>query len=79
MYGNIYDLAPDVVGLFDVVMAGQILVHLPDGISALAAAASVCRERLIVVEGSFIDESPIAALCGRVDRPEVPDGWYHGW
>jgi hypothetical protein len=35
-----------------------------------------------VVEGSFADDAPIAALCARADRPEVPYAWYHyshGW
>jgi len=83
VYGDIYDLSPDLVGgTFDVVLVGQILVHLPDAISALAAAASCCRDTMIVVEGNYANDAPVAALCGRADRPDVSYAWYHyshGW
>jgi SAM-dependent methyltransferase len=81
LYGDVYELDPS-VGVFDVVMVGQILIHLRDGISALAAAASVCRDRMIIVEGSFPDDTPIARLAGRADRPDVAYAWYQyseGW
>jgi hypothetical protein len=82
VYGDVYDLSPGTVGVFDVVLVGQILIHLRDGISALAAAASVCAETLVVTEGSLDVPEPIAALSGRADRPEVAYAWYqysHGW
>lgn len=82
VYGDVYELSPETAGVFDVVLVGQILVHLRDGLSALAAAASVCRETLVVTEGSFKDRAPVAALAGRADRPEVGYAWYqysHGW
>lgn len=82
VYGDVYDLSTRLVGVFDVVLVGQLLVHLPDAISALAAAASVCREKPIVVEGNNANESAVAVLCGRVGRPEVAYAWYHyshGW
>ena len=82
VYGDVYDLSPGLVGVFDVVLVGQILVHLPDAISALAAAASVCRDTIVVVEGNFANDTALAALCGRVDHPEVAYAWYHyshGW
>jgi len=81
VYGNVYELSPD-VGSFDVVVLGQILVHLKDGISALTAAASVCAETMVIVEGSFENDTPIAALCGRADKPDVAYAWYQystGW
>jgi SAM-dependent methyltransferase len=77
VYGDIYGL--DRSQQFDVVMVGQLLVHLRDALSALAAAARVCRETLIVVEGNLPEAAPIASLCG---RPEIPYAWYHyshGW
>jgi len=82
VYGDIYDLPSHFTSAFDVVLVGQILVHLPDAISALAAAASCCRETMIIVEGNYPDESPLAWLCGSVDRPEIAYAWYHyshGW
>jgi hypothetical protein len=79
LYGDIYELD----GLaFDVVIVGQVLVHLRDGLSALAAAGRVCGETLIVVEGNLKGDAPVAALCGRADRPEINYAWYHyshGW
>jgi hypothetical protein len=81
VYGNIYDLGPR-IGTFDVVLVGQLLVHLPDAISALAAAASVCRETIVITEGNYPVDAPIAALCARADKPDIPYAWYHyshGW
>jgi SAM-dependent methyltransferase len=72
--GNIYDLDGC---LFDVVLLGQVLVHLPDGIGALRAAASVCRDRLIVVEGVTDIEEPAARFLGRASEPEQVFAWYH--
>jgi len=83
VYGDIYDLSPEVVGgTFDVVLVGQILVHLPDAISALAAAASCCRDTMIIVEGNLANDVPVAALCARADRLDIAYAWYHyshGW
>lgn len=80
-YGDVYDLGP-ALGEFDVVVVGQLLIHLRDGVAALAAAASVCRDTIVIVEGSIDDDSPVALLAARHDRPEVAYAWYqysHGW
>jgi hypothetical protein len=81
VYGDVYALAPE-VGTFDVVLVGQLLVHLPDGLSAVTAAASVCGSTLVVVEGSHETADPVALLSGRASRPDVGYAWYHyshGW
>jgi tRNA (mo5U34)-methyltransferase len=39
-----YDLGPDAVGTFDVVVCGSLLLHLRDPLRALAAIRSVCGE-----------------------------------
>lgn len=82
-YGNVYDLdAAMVGGVFDVVLVGQILIHLRDAIRALEAIASVCRDTLVITEGSFANDTPIAALSGRAARPEISYAWYQystGW
>jgi tRNA (mo5U34)-methyltransferase len=44
---NVYDLSPDVVGRFDVVVCGSLLLHLRDPLRALAAMRSVCAERFL--------------------------------
>lgn len=40
---SVYDLSPDSVGEFDVVVCGSVLLHLRDPLRALAAIRSVCR------------------------------------
>ena len=47
---NVYDLAPERVGEFDVVVCGSLLLHLRDPLRALAAIRSVCRERFLSIE-----------------------------
>jgi SAM-dependent methyltransferase len=76
MRGNIYDLEP-AGGVFDVVLLGQVLVHLPDGLNALRAAASVCRHKIIVVEGTAEMEFPGALFLGRAGDPQQYMAWYH--
>ncbi|HEX3691404.1 MAG TPA: methyltransferase domain-containing protein [Solirubrobacteraceae bacterium] len=44
---SVYDLTPEEVGRFDVVMCGSLLLHLRDPLRALAALRSVCRGRLL--------------------------------
>jgi tRNA (mo5U34)-methyltransferase len=39
---SVYDLSPETVGNFDVVVCGSLLLHLRDPLRALAAIASVC-------------------------------------
>jgi tRNA (mo5U34)-methyltransferase len=39
---NVYDLSPETVGKFDVVVCGTLLLHLRDPLRALAAIRSVC-------------------------------------
>ncbi len=46
----VYELDPEVHGTFDVVMCGDILLHLRDPILALERIRSVCRGELLVVE-----------------------------
>jgi SAM-dependent methyltransferase len=81
VYGNVYDISP-AIGMFDVVLVGQLLVHLPDALNALAAAASVCRETIVVTEGNYPVDAPLASLCARADDPDIAYAWYHyshGW
>jgi tRNA (mo5U34)-methyltransferase len=40
---NVYDLSPEVVGEFDVVVCGSLLLHLRDPLRAVSAIHSVCR------------------------------------
>jgi len=47
---NAYDLSPEAVGEFDVVVCGSLLLHLRDPLRALAAIRSVCRDRFMSIE-----------------------------
>ena len=47
---NVYDLTPERVGDFDVVVCGSLLLHLRDPLRALAAIRSVCRDRFLSIE-----------------------------
>ena len=47
---SVYDLAPDRVGTFDVVVCGDLLLHLRDPMRALEAIRSVCTEAFLSAE-----------------------------
>ena len=58
---NIYDLSPETVGTFDVVICGTLLLHLQDPIRALEAVRSV-------TDGVFVSSEqlePWTTLVGR--------------
>lgn len=74
---NVTSLSPERAGSFDVVLIGQVLVHLPDAIAALRAAGSVCRRRLIIVEGVTQDHDPVAHFLGRAAKHAQFFAWYH--
>jgi tRNA (mo5U34)-methyltransferase len=44
---SVYDLDPETVGTFDLVVCGSLLLHLRDPLRALASIASVCRGQLL--------------------------------
>jgi tRNA (mo5U34)-methyltransferase len=47
---SVYDLSPERVGRFDVVVCGSLLIHLRDPLRALEAIRSVCGEWLLSAE-----------------------------
>lgn len=66
------DLSPETVGMWDVVLFSGIFYHLRDPLGALAAAASVCSERMIV-ETHVYNEQHTAPLMQYVPRdPKNP-------
>lgn len=54
-YGNIYN-AGESLGKFDIVMLGQILVHLKYPLDALEVASLLAKEKIIIVE-AILDEN----------------------
>lgn len=47
---SVYEVDPEKLGMFDLVMVGSLLVHLRDPVGALMALYRVCRGRIIIVE-----------------------------
>jgi tRNA (mo5U34)-methyltransferase len=47
---SVYDLSPETVGEFDVVVCGSLLLHLRDPLRALESIRSVCREEFMSCE-----------------------------
>lgn len=74
-YGNIYQF-PDDFGPFDIVFLGQVLVHVRDPIGALINAASVCEDHLVITEGSFDSEQPLAVFLSAPESQNF-DAWWH--
>jgi SAM-dependent methyltransferase len=70
-WGDVYDL-PDELGMFDVVVVGQILVHLRDPITALGSVARRCSDTLVITEGMIDSDDPIMRLCA---NPETGPDW----
>ena len=55
-------------------MVGQIFVHLRDPLEALHQASLVATTHLIITEGSFTSERPMAVFYGDRYRPYA---WWH--
>ena len=73
IYGDIYRLS-QLVPVCDVVIVGQILVHLQNTFSALHQAALCCGDRLVIIEGSYESDAPTAVFVG---SSRVTLGWWH--
>jgi tRNA (mo5U34)-methyltransferase len=58
---NVYDLSPDRVGRFDVVVCGSLLLHLRDPVRALEAIRTVC-------DGSFLSAEQVNPQLSVVRR-----------
>jgi tRNA (mo5U34)-methyltransferase len=67
---NVYDLSPERVGTFDVVVCGSLLLHLRDPLRALAAIRSVCT-------GTFLSAETIDLLLTLTHRRR-PSFWANG-
>lgn len=74
-YGDIYNI-PERVGMFDVVILGQLLVHNRSAIDIIEAVASKTNRYLVITEGLFEIEEAGAKFLGRADRPTE---FYSNW
>ena len=65
---NVYDIRPELLGSFDAVVCGSLLLHLRDPVRALEAIRSVCRGWFMSVEAISLSLSllfpnrPVAKL-----------------
>ena len=75
-YGNAYALPPE-LGQFDIVIVGQILVHLQDVVRALASAANRCANTLVIAEGMIHDDKPMSKLLLHANAPERNASYWH--
>ena len=78
---NVYDLRPETFGLFDVVHAGDLLLHLNSPVRALQNMARVCSGYALISEPYFADldcmgSRPLVEYRGGGD---VPTWWKIGF
>ena len=59
---DVPDISPETVGMFDVVLFLGVLYHVKDPLAALARAASVAREMIVVETASALDILPWPVL-----------------
>jgi tRNA (mo5U34)-methyltransferase len=80
---NIYDLSPDTVGTFDIVVCGSLLLHLRDPLRALAAVRSVCTGQFLSAEEIRLGltarapRRPLAELDGTKVQWWIPNAAGH--
>ena len=74
---DVFDISPDTVGMFDIVLFLGVLYHLRDPFLGLAHAASVTRELLIIeTHVDLLDiERPAIALYPGKELNEDPTNW----
>jgi SAM-dependent methyltransferase len=75
-YGDVYAL-PAELGSFDVVVLGQILVHLRDPLRALESVTRLCRDSLVISEGMVQREEPIQLFLPRAAHGGPEYAWWH--
>jgi tRNA (mo5U34)-methyltransferase len=73
---NVYDLAPERVGRFDVIVCGSLLLHLRDPVRGLEAIRSVCDGWLLSAETIRIG---LTSLLRRLPVAEVRGGTNGQW
>jgi tRNA (mo5U34)-methyltransferase len=74
---SIYDVSPELLGTFDFVFIGSLLLHLRDPVGALMAVRSVCEGELLsmdAVSPSLTRAMPTRPVASLSRRPE-PRWW----
>jgi hypothetical protein len=66
VYGDVHSLSA-LAPPSDVVLLGQILVHLANPAEVVLQACKLAKETLIIAEGIFEHEEPMARYVGALD------------
>ncbi|MHB8329179.1 MAG: class I SAM-dependent methyltransferase [Acidimicrobiales bacterium] len=80
---SVYDLDPEEVGQFDVVVCGALLLHLRDPFRALEAIRRVCRgtflsiEQIDVVQSVLRPRRPLCSVFGTLGQWMIPNAAGH--
>jgi SAM-dependent methyltransferase len=72
VYGNVYAIPPQ-IGPVDIALFGSILLHLRDPFGALAGAAPLVREKIIITEPEWFAAPALAEQLAAA-LPPVPRG-----
>jgi tRNA (mo5U34)-methyltransferase len=75
VFSNVYDLSPELIGTFDFVYVGSLLLHLRDPVRALERVRSVCCGAVLVVDAIDLR---LTALSPRTPRATL-DGLGRPW
>ena len=76
---SVYDLDPELVGTFDVVVCGSLLLHLRDPFRALEAIRSVCTGHFLSLEtvdlglSALHQRRPVLHLEAEAGRWVIPN------
>jgi SAM-dependent methyltransferase len=73
--GDIYDL-PNEIGEFEVVVIGQLLVHLRDPVTAIGQAAKLCTETLVITESIYEPTDTVMKTFARANSGGPPYIWW---
>ena len=74
VYGDAHELSR-YVRQHDVVLVGQMLVHVRDPIAVIEQACKVAQETVVLVEGSWEAEEPVAVFLGA--QSAGTNSWWH--
>lgn len=79
-YGDLHDASPETLGVFDIVISGCILLHLPDPFCALIQIAALCRKELIVtnIDPDFTDNPILLPNYVKTGKRD-PDDTFSWW
>jgi tRNA (mo5U34)-methyltransferase len=75
---SVYELSPDAIGTFDIVVCGSLLLHLRDPVRALEAIRSVCDgwfmsvEQISLLLSTRFRRRPLAEM----DMNAIPAQWW---